>query len=98
MLLEHQDIIIITLKAGSCLAVLVMTLASRIVHSDPDILGGTPVFVGTRVPMKNLLDYLEAGDSLEVFLDHFPSVNREQAIAFKLSIICSSTFCQSPCW
>ena len=53
----------------------------RIVHSDPDILGGTPVFAGTRVPMKTLLDYLEAGDSLEVFLDHFPSVRREQAIA-----------------
>ncbi|MFM6061131.1 MAG: DUF433 domain-containing protein [Microcystis panniformis] len=58
-----------------------MTSMSRIVHSDPDILGGTPVFVGTRVPMKTLLDYLEAGDSLEVFLDHFPSVRREQAIA-----------------
>ena len=58
-----------------------MPLTSNIVHSDPDILGGTPVFVGTRVPIKNLLDYLEAGDSLEVFLDHFPSVNRQQAIA-----------------
>jgi uncharacterized protein (DUF433 family) len=53
----------------------------RIVHSDPDILGGTPVFVGTRVPIKTMLDYLEAGDSLDVFLDHFPSVKREQAIA-----------------
>lgn len=53
----------------------------NIVHSDPDILGGTPVFIGTRVPLKTLLDYLEAGDSLDVFLDHFPSVNREQAIA-----------------
>ena len=58
-----------------------MTLISGVVHSDPDILGGTPVFVGTRVPMRTLLDYLEAGDSLEVFLDHFPSVSREQAIA-----------------
>jgi uncharacterized protein (DUF433 family) len=58
-----------------------MTLTPRIVHSDPDILGGTPVFVGTRVPMRTLLDYLEAGDSLEIFLDHFPSVSREQAIA-----------------
>ncbi|MBW3587775.1 MAG: DUF433 domain-containing protein [Cyanobacteria bacterium 0813] len=54
---------------------------SRVVHSDPDILGGTPVFVGTGVPIKTLLDYLEAGDSLDVFLDHFPSVRREQAIA-----------------
>jgi uncharacterized protein (DUF433 family) len=51
------------------------------VHSDPDILGGTPVFIGTRVPMKTLLDYLEAGDSLNEFLDHFPSVSREQAIS-----------------
>ena len=57
-----------------------MTLTSRVVRSDPDILGGTPVFVGTRVPMRTLLDYLEAGDSLEVFLDHFPSVSREQTI------------------
>ncbi|MEG4276641.1 MULTISPECIES: DUF433 domain-containing protein [Microcoleus] len=71
----------IVVKAGSQLAKFVMTLTSRVVHSDPDILGGTPVFVGTRVPMRTLLDYLEAGDSLEVFLDHFPSVSREQTIA-----------------
>ncbi|MEA5532841.1 DUF433 domain-containing protein [Crocosphaera sp. XPORK-15E] len=58
-----------------------MVLTSPIIHSDPDILGGTPVFTGTRVPIKTLLDYLEAGDSLEVFLAHFPSVSREQAIA-----------------
>ena len=58
-----------------------MAVTARIVHSDPNILGGTPVFVGTRVPMKTLLDYLEAGDSLAVFLDHFPSVSREQAVA-----------------
>jgi len=55
--------------------------AKLIVHRDPDILGGTPVFVGTRVPVKNLFDYLEAGDSLEVFLEQFPSVSREQAVA-----------------
>jgi len=53
----------------------------RVVHSDPDILGGTPVFVGSRVPVKTLLDYLEAGDRLDEFLDHFPSVSRDQAIA-----------------
>ncbi|MBD0387265.1 MAG: DUF433 domain-containing protein, partial [Nostoc sp. C3-bin3] len=53
----------------------------HVVHSDPDILGGTPAFVGTRVPIKTLLDYLEAGDSLDEFLDHFPSVSRQQAIA-----------------
>lgn len=58
-----------------------MPSTSSIIHSDPDILGGTPVFFGTRVPMKNLIDYLEAGDSLDEFLDHFPSVSRAQAIA-----------------
>jgi uncharacterized protein (DUF433 family) len=52
-----------------------------IVHSDPEILGGTPVFVGTRVPVKTLFDYLEGGDSLDVFLDEFPSVSRGQAVA-----------------
>ncbi|MGH8569945.1 MAG: DUF433 domain-containing protein [Gammaproteobacteria bacterium] len=52
-----------------------------VVHSDPEILGGTLVFIGTRVPVKNLFDYLEAGDSLGEFLDSFPSVTREQAIA-----------------
>jgi uncharacterized protein (DUF433 family) len=52
-----------------------------IVTIDPQILGGTPVFAGTRVPVKNLFDYLEAGDGLEVFLDAFPSVTREQAVA-----------------
>ena len=52
-----------------------------VVRCDPGILGGTPVFAGTRVPIKNLVDYLAAGDSLERFLDHFPSVTREQAVA-----------------
>ena len=52
-----------------------------VIHRDPEILGGTPVFLGTRVPVRILFDYLEAGDSLEVFLDEFPSVKREQAIA-----------------
>jgi uncharacterized protein (DUF433 family) len=52
-----------------------------VVHSDPEILGGTPVFVGTRVPVRNLLDYLEAGQSLDEFLDDFPSVSREQVVA-----------------
>jgi uncharacterized protein (DUF433 family) len=51
------------------------------VHSDPEILGGTPVFVGTRVPLQTLLDYLEAGDPLDEFLADFPTVSREQAIA-----------------
>ena len=52
-----------------------------IVHSDPEILGGTPVFVGTRVPVKSLFDHLEAGDALDVFLESFPSVSRAQAVA-----------------
>ena len=52
-----------------------------VVHSNPDIMGGTPVFVGTRVPVDNLFDHLEAGDSLERFLDHFPTVRPEQAVA-----------------
>ena len=52
-----------------------------IMHSNADVLGGTPVFVGTRVPVQTLLDYLEAGDSLNQFLEHFPSVTREQAVA-----------------
>lgn len=52
----------------------------RVLHSDPGILGGTPVFLGTRVPVRALLDYLEAGDSLDEFLSHFPSVSREQAV------------------
>jgi uncharacterized protein (DUF433 family) len=53
-----------------------------IVHSDPEIVSGTPVFVGTRVPVQALLDYLEGGETIEEFLDDFPSVSREQAVAF----------------
>ena len=52
-----------------------------IVHSDPSILGGTPVFVGTRVPLQNLMDYLDAGQSIDEFLEAFPSVTRGQALA-----------------
>ena len=59
----------------------VMADPKLVVHRDPEILGGTPVFVGTRVPVRILFDYLEAGDSLEVFLGEFPSVTREQAVA-----------------
>lgn len=53
----------------------------QVVHSDQEILGGTPVFVGTRVPFRNLIDYLERGHSLDEFLDSFPSVSRGQAVA-----------------
>ena len=51
------------------------------IRTDPEILGGTPVFAGTRVPIKNLFDYLQAGDTLDGFLDDFPSVTRELAVA-----------------
>ena len=54
---------------------------SSVVHSDPSILGGTPVFVGTRVPVQALIDYIEGGHSLNEFLDDFPTVTRELAIA-----------------
>lgn len=52
-----------------------------VIQRSPDILSGTPVFAGTRVPVKTLIDYLEAGDRLEDFLQDFPTVTREQAVA-----------------
>jgi uncharacterized protein (DUF433 family) len=52
-----------------------------VVHSDPEILSGIPVFVGSRVPFQNLMDYLEAGHALDEFLEDFPSVVRDQALA-----------------
>jgi uncharacterized protein (DUF433 family) len=58
-----------------------MATLETIVQVDAEILGGTPVFRGTRVPVKNLLDYLAAGDTLDRFLDDFPTVKREQAVA-----------------
>jgi len=58
-----------------------MATVDSIVHCDPQILGGTPVFRGTRVPVKNLIDYLAGGDTLNQFLDDFPTVSREQAVA-----------------
>ncbi len=57
-----------------------MSVRGKVIHSDPEILGGTPVFVGTRVPVQALLDYLKAGQSLDGFLDDFPSVTRDQAV------------------
>lgn len=55
--------------------------SQNLIERDPEKLGGTPVFTGTRVPVKNLFDYLEGGDSLDVFLDDFPTVTREQALS-----------------
>lgn len=52
-----------------------------VIHANPEILGGAPVFVGTRVPVRALIDYLEGGDSLDEFLSDFPSVTRDQAVA-----------------
>ena len=60
-----------------------ITLANgSVIHSDSEILGGTPVFVGTRVPVQTLVDYLEGGYSIDEFLDNFPSVRREQVYSF----------------
>ena len=56
-------------------------MSSNLITIDPDIQSGVPVFAGTRVPVQNLFDYLEEGDSLDVFLRQFPSVTRDQAIA-----------------
>ena len=53
---------------------------TRVINIDPEILGGTPVFFGTRVPIKNLFDYLETGDTIEIFLDDFEGVSRNQVI------------------
>ena len=54
---------------------------SAVVHADPEIMGGTPVFIRTRVPFRALIDYLEGGHSLDEFLSSFPTVRREQAVA-----------------
>lgn len=58
-----------------------MVTLAGVTHQHPDILSGTPVFVGTRVPVRSLFDYLEGGDTLDEFLRQFPSVKREQTIA-----------------
>ena len=55
-------------------------MKSTAIHTSPDIMSGTPVFRGTRVPIKNLFDYLESGDTIENFLSDFPTVKREQVI------------------
>ena len=64
---------------------------SELIEQDIEKLGGTLVFRGTRVPIKNLFDYLEAGDGLDVFLDDFPTISREQAVGvlelFKVKLL-----------
>ncbi|TAE26025.1 MAG: DUF433 domain-containing protein [Cytophagales bacterium] len=55
--------------------------AKDIINIDPELMGGTPVFRGTRIPIQTLFDHLEEGDSIEIFFDDFPGVTREQALA-----------------
>ena len=57
-------------------------MQNAVISRSPDVMGGTPVFAGTRVPVQTLLDYLEAGDSIDDFLGGFPSVSRDQVINF----------------
>ena len=57
-------------------------MESTVISCSPDVMGGTPVFAGTRVPVQTLLDYLEGGESIDDFLEGFPTVSREQVIAF----------------
>lgn len=68
-------------KAGSRAYDGRMADALSVVHSDPEISGGVPVFRGTRVPVQSLFDYLEGGETLDQFLDQFPSVSKQQALA-----------------
>ena len=56
-------------------------MSKQLIVVDPDIQSGQPVFAGTRVPVQNLFDYIEEGDSMDVFLEQFPSVSREVAVA-----------------
>jgi uncharacterized protein (DUF433 family) len=57
-------------------------MKGTVICRDPEVMGGTPVFRGTRVPVQTLIEYLEAGDSIDQFLEGFPSVTREQVVAF----------------
>ncbi|MCG3119162.1 MAG: hypothetical protein ALAOOOJD_01499 [bacterium] len=61
---------------------MVIVMKSKIISSSPDVMGGTPVFAGTRVPVQTLLDYIEGGESIDSFLDGFPTVTKEQILAF----------------
>ena len=57
-------------------------MKSKIISSSPEVMGGTPVFAGTRVPVQTLLDYIEGGESIDSFLEGFPTVTKEQVLAF----------------
>lgn len=69
------------LSSSAASAAAVEERSQPVVHSDPEIMGGEPVFVGTRVPLNAMFDYLEASHSLDEFLDDFPTVDRAQALA-----------------
>lgn len=76
-------------------SVIYSAMGKFFITSSPDILGGTPVFAGTRVPVQTLIDYLEGGESIDAFLEGFPTVKREQVIAFleeaKARVVASAT-------
>ncbi|MBC6435348.1 DUF433 domain-containing protein [Nostoc sp. HG1] len=67
-------------------------MESQLIQTSPDILSGTPVFYGTRVPVQTLIDYLEAGDRLNDFLEDFPTVSHAQVTAFLESLCCKSKY------
>lgn len=69
------------MNSGAAGAKLKVMRQEEIIYFNPEILGGTPVFIGTRVPVRALFDHLEAGDSIDDFLEGFPSVRRDQVIA-----------------
>ena len=73
------EILVVFIKMTVC-CMIVVNMDSKVINIDPEILGGTPVFNGTRVPIESLFDHLEGGVSLDEFLDDFPTVTREQAI------------------
>ena len=76
-------------------SVIYSAMEKSFITSSPDILGGTPVFSGTRVPVQTLIEYLEGGESIDAFLEGFPTVKREQVIAFleqaKAQVVASAT-------
>jgi uncharacterized protein (DUF433 family) len=59
-----------------------ISMATRTITASPEILGGTPVFAGTRVPVQTFIEYIKAGESIEAFLEGFPSVRKDQLLAF----------------
>lgn len=67
---------------SSCFSGRLLSMTQSIITCSPDVMGGAPVFAGTRVPVQTLLDYLEGGETMDDFLEGFPTVTREQAVAF----------------